>query len=149
MNISIRKKVMRNRYPQTEPLLIEKIIASLSYITFGFVGFFWLLLGILTRNKLRPYLKYHIFQSIFISIAYFLLSAFIGLIMNILSIIPLVNQLVLQFTFYLNAPLLFGFSLIQIVIYAIIIYLAVTSFQGKYSYLPWISEIIKTNIRNS
>lgn len=140
---------MRNRYPQSEPLLIEKIIASLSYITFGFVGFFWLLLGILTKNNLRPYLKYHIFQSIFISIAYFLLSAFIGLIMNILSVIPLVNQLVLQFTFYLNAPLLFGFSLIQIVIYAIIIYLVVTSFQGKYSYLPWISEIIKTNIRNS
>lgn len=138
---------MQNRY--SEPLLIEKIIASLSYITFGFVGFFWLLLGIFTKNNLRPYLKYHIFQSIFISIAYFLLSAFLGLIMNILSIIPLVNQLVLQFTFYLNAPLLLGFSLIQVVIYVIIIYLVVTSFQGKYSYLPWISEIIKTNIKNS
>lgn len=140
---------MRTRYSQNEPLLIEKIIASLSYITFGFVGFLWLLIGILTKNNLRPYLKYHIFQSIFIAIAYFLLSAFIGLIMNILSVIPLVNQLVLQLTFYLNAPLLFGFSLIQTVIYIIIIYLAITSFQGKYSYLPWISEIIKTNIRNS
>lgn len=138
---------MQNRY--SEPLLIEKIIASLSYITFGFVGFFWLLLGIFTKNNLRPYLKYHIFQSIFLSIAYFLLSAFIGLIMNILSIIPLVNQLVLQFTFYLNAPIIFGFSLIQLVIYAIILYLVVTSFQGQYSYLPWISEIIKTNIKNN
>lgn len=140
---------MQNRYPQTEPLLMEKLIASLSYITFGFVGFLWLLLGIITKNNLRPYLKYHIFQSIFISIAYFLLSAFLGLIMNILSVIPLVNQLVLQFTFYLNAPLLFGFSLIQLVIYAIIIYLAATSFQGQYSYLPWISEIIKANVKNS
>lgn len=140
---------MQKRYSQNEPLLMEKIIASLSYITFGFVGFFWLLLGIFTKNNLRPYLKYHIFQSIFISIAYFLISAFIGLIMNILSIIPLVNQLVLQFTFYLNAPLLFGFSLIQVLIYAVIIYLVVTSFQGQYSYLPWISEIIKTNVKNS
>lgn len=140
---------MQKRYSQNEPLLMEKIIASLSYITFGFVGFFWLLLGIFTKNNLRPYLKYHIFQSIFISIAYFLISAFIGLIMNILSIIPLVNQLVLQFTFYLNAPLLFGFSLIQVLIYAVIIYLVVTSFQGQYSYLPWISEIIKTNVNNS
>lgn len=140
---------MQKRYSQNEPLLMEKIIASLSYITFGFVGFFWLLLGIFTKNNLRPYLKYHIFQSIFISIAYFLISALIGLIMNILSIIPLVNQLVLQFTFYLNAPLLFGFSLIQVLIYAVIIYLVITSFQGQYSYLPWISEIIKTNVRNS
>lgn len=140
---------MQNRYSQNGPLLIEKIIASLSYITFGFVGFFWLLLGIFTKNNLRPYLKYHIFQSIFLAIAYFLLSAFLSLIMNILSIIPIVNQLVLQLTFYFNAPLLFGFSLIQVVIYAVILYLVVTSFQGQYSYLPWISEIIKTNIKNS
>lgn len=140
---------MRNIHSQNEPLLMEKLIASLSYITFGFVGFCWLLLGIFTKNSLRPYLKYHIFQSIFLSIAYFLLSAFLGLIMNILSIIPFVNQLVLQVTFYLNAPILFGFSLIQAIIYAIIIYLVVTSFQGQYSYLPWISEIIKTNVKNS
>ena len=139
---------MQNRYVQNQPLLIEKIIASLSYITLGFVGFFWLLLGIFTKNNLRPYLKYHIFQSIFISIAYFLLGAFLGLIMNILSLIPVVNQLVLQLTFYLNAPLLFGFSLIQTMMYALIIYLIVTSFQGQLSYLPWISEIIKANVRD-
>lgn len=131
-----------------EPLLIEKIIAALSYITFGFVGFIWLLLGLLTKNNLRPYLQYHIFQSIFISIAYFLLGAFLGLIMNILSLIPIINQLVLQITFYANAPIIFGFSLIQSLIYIIIAYLVITSFQGKLSYLPWISEIIKANVRN-
>jgi len=136
-------------YQQSEPALIEKLIAAFSYITFGFVGFIWLLIGIFTKNTLRPYLKYHIFQSLFLSIAYFLLGAFLGLIMNILSIIPLVNQLVLQFTFYLNAPIIFGFSLIQTVVYAIIFYLVVTSFQGQFSYLPWISEIIKANVRNS
>lgn len=140
---------MPRKYSQTEPLLIEKIIASLSYITFGFVGFIWLLIGIFTKNNLRPYLKYHIFQSIFLSIAYFLLCAFLGLIMNILSIIPLIGTIVMQFTFFLNAPLIFGFSLIQLVIYAIIFYLVFTSFQGQYSYLPWISEIIKANVKNS
>lgn len=136
-------------YKPSEPLLIEKIIAALSYITFGFVGFFWLLLGIFTKNSLRPYLKYHIFQSIFISIAYFLLGQFLGLIMNILSMIPFINQLVLQFTFYLNAPLIFDFSVIQIFVYSIIIYLVATCLQGKFSYLPWISEIINANVKNS
>lgn len=140
---------MQNRTLKNEPLMMEKLIAAFSYITFGFVGFIWLMIGIFTKNNLRPYLKYHIFQSIFISIAYFLLSQFLGLIMNILSMIPLVNQLVLQFTFYLNAPLLFGFSLIQAVVYAIIGYLVITSFQGQFSYLPWISEIIKANVKNS
>lgn len=136
-------------YQQSEPALIEKLIAAFSYITFGFVGFIWLMIGIFTKNNLRPYLKYHIFQSLFLSIAYFLLGAFLGLIMNILSIIPFVNQLVLQLTFYLNAPIILGFSLIQTVVYAIIFYLVVTSFQGQFSYLPWISDIIKANVRNS
>ncbi len=129
-------------------LLIEKIIASLSYITMGFVGFIWLLIGVFTKNNLRPYLKYHIFQSIFISIAFFLLGYFMGLIMTILSIIPFVNQLVLRFTFYFNAPIFFGFSLIQAAVYALIIYLVATCLQGQLSYVPWVSDIIKANVRD-
>lgn len=140
---------MQKRFSPTEPLLIEKVIASLSYITFGFVGFIWLLIGILTKNNLRPYLKYHVFQSIFISIAYFLLSALLGLILNILSIIPLVNQLVLQLTYYFNAPIIVGFSLIQLAVYAVILYLVITCIQGQLSYLPYISEIIEANVKNS
>lgn len=140
---------MQNKYAQNEPLLMEKLIACLSYLTSGFVGFIWLLIALFTKNNLRPFLKYHIFQSIFISIAFFLLNAFLGLIMNILSIIPLINQLVLQFTFYLNAPILFGFSVIQVLLYSIVLYLVVTCAQGQYSYLPWISEIIKTNVKGS
>lgn len=140
---------MQKRFSQTQPLLIEKIIASLSYITMGLVGFIWLLIGLFTKNNLRPYLKYHVFQSIFISIAYFLASALLELIMNILSIIPLVNQLVLQITFYFNAPFIVGFSIIQLAVYAVIAYLVVTCLQGQYSYLPFISEIIEANVKNS
>lgn len=140
---------MQKRFSQTQPLLLEKVIASLSYITMGLVGFVWLLIGIFTKNNLRPYLKYHVFQSIFISIAYFLASALLGLIMSILSVIPLVNQLVLQITFYFNAPIIVGFSLIQLTVYAVIAYLVITCLQGQFSYLPFISEIIEANVKNS
>lgn len=140
---------MEKRYQQNQPVLIEKIIAALSYLTMGFVGFIWLLIGFFTKSNLRPFLKYHIFQSIFISFAYLIISLVLGMIMNILSIIPLVNQLVLQFTFYLNAPLLFGFSIIQILVNIVILYLAITSLQGRYSYIPWVSDIIKINVKNS
>lgn len=135
------------RYSQNEPLAIERIIAALSYLTSGFVGFFWLILALVTKNNIRSYLKYHIFQSIFISIAFFLLGAFLGLIMNILSIIPGLNQLVMQFTFYLNAPIIFGLSLIQSFMFGLIIYLVVTCLQGQLSYVPWVSDIIKENVR--
>lgn len=131
-----------------QPMTIEKVIAALSYLTMGFVGFIWLLIGFFTKNNLRPFLKYHIFQSIFISFAFFVFGWLLGLVMTILSIIPFVNQLVLQFTFYFNAPFIFGFSLIQVLLYSLIGYLMVTSFQGRFSYLPWISDIVKFNVKN-
>ena len=134
---------------QSEPFFIERLIAALSYLTMGFVGFIWLLIALFTKNNLRSFIKYHIFQSIFIALAYFLLCQFIGLILNILSIIPIINQLVMQITLYLNMPLIFSFSLIQVAVYGVILFLTITSFQGKFSYIPWVSDIIKANVRNS
>ena len=129
-----------------EPFLIEKIIAALSYITMGMAGFIWLIIGLFTKARLRPFLQYHIFQSIFIAIAFTVLSIFVGWVSNILSFIPLINKLVAQITFLINMPLLFNYSLIQIVIYSFLIYLAGTSFMGQYSYIPWVSDVIDSNI---
>jgi uncharacterized membrane protein len=128
------------------PSLIDRIIAPLSYLTMGMVGFIWLIIGLFTNAKLKPFLQFHIFQSIFISLGFTVLSLFIGFLSNILSFIPLINKLVAQIAFLLNMPLLLGYSLIQIVIYAILLYLAGTSFVGKYSYIPWVSDIIDKNV---
>lgn len=126
--------------------MIERVVASLSYLTMGMAGFIWLIVSLFTNARLKPFLQYHIFQSIFISLGFTVLSLFIGFVSNILSFIPLINKLTAQIAFLLNMPLLLGYSLIQIVIYSILIYLAVTSFLGKYSYIPWISDIIGQNI---
>lgn len=128
------------------PYLIERIIASLSYMTMGMVGFIWLIIGLFTKASLKPFLKYHIFQSIFISLGFAVLSIFVGWVSNILSFIPLINKLVAQINFLLNMPLIFDYSILQTVIYVFLIYLAVTSFAGKFSYIPWISDIIDQNI---
>ena len=128
------------------PSLIERIVAPLSYLTMGMAGFIWLIVSLFTGAGLKPFLQYHIFQSIFISLGFTVLSLFIGFVSNILSFIPLINKLVAQIAFLLNMPLLFGYSLIQIVIYSVLIYLAGTSFMGKFSYVPWISDIIGQNI---
>ena len=140
--------MQQQRYQPSKPALIEKLVAAGSYLTMGLIGFVWILLGIFTKSALRPYLKYHIFQSIFISLAFFLVSQFLGLILSILSVVPLVNQIIMQFTLYLNMPLIFSFSLIQVTINLVIFYLVITSLQGKYSYLPWVSNIIRANVRS-
>ncbi len=128
------------------PYLIERIIASLSYMTMGMVGFIWLIIGLFTKASLKPFLKYHIFQSIFISLGFAILSIFVGWVSNILSFIPFINKLVAQINFLLNMPLIFDYSILQTVIYVFLIYLAVTSFAGKFSYIPWISDIIDQNV---
>lgn len=130
------------------PYMIERIIAALTYLTMGMVGFIWLIIGLFTKARLKPFLQYHIFQSIFISLAFAVLSIFISWLSNILSFIPLINRIVAQITFLLNMPLIFDYSLLQSVIYIFIIYLAVTAFMGRFSYIPWVSDIIDQNINH-
>lgn len=131
---------------QDTPYMIERIVAALTYLTMGMVGFIWLIAGLFTKARLKPFLQYHIFQSIFIALGFTVLSIFIGWLSNLLSFIPIINRLVAQITFLLNMPLFFDYSLLQTVIYAVLIYLAVTAFMGKYSYIPWVSDIIDQNI---
>lgn len=129
-----------------EPAPIERIIAPLSYLTMGMVGFVWLIIGLFTGARLKHFLQYHIFQSIFISLGFTVIALFLGWISNILSVIPFINKIVAQISFLLNMPLLFEYSFIQILIYGLSIYLAITSFMGKFSYIPWVSDIIDQNI---
>ena len=130
------------------PYMIERIIAALTYLTMGMVGFIWLIIGLFTKARLKPFFLYYIFQSIFISLAFAVLSIFVSWLSNILSFIPLINRLVAQITFLLNMPLIFDYSLLQSVIYIFIIYLAVTAFIGRFSYIPWVSDIIDQNINH-
>ena len=131
---------------ENTPYLIERLVAALSYLTMGMVGFVWLIIGLFTKASLKPFLKYHIFQSIFISLGFAVISIFVGWVSNILSFIPFINKLVAQINFLLNMPLIFDYSLLQTLIYAFLIYLAGTSFIGKYSYIPYVSDIIDQNV---
>ena len=127
--------------------LTERIIAVATYLTMGFVGFVWLIIVLIRRSQLTRFLQYHIFQSIFISLAYVLLCYILGLTMNILSFVPFINVLVAQIALFLNAPLIFSFSIIQTAIYLLLFYLAGGSVAGKFTRIPWISDIIAQNVR--
>ena len=130
-----------------KPYMIERIVAALSYLTMGMAGFIWLILGLLTKARLRPFMQYHIFQSIFISIALILIQMLLGILINIISIVPFVNTLVLNIVMLLNMPLLFNLSIIQMLVSLLIAYLGITAFFGFYSYIPYVSEIISQNTR--
>lgn len=135
---------MQRRY---EPLPLEKIIAALSYLTSGLIGFIWLILGAVLKLGIRPFLLYHIYQSIFLSVLFFIVQLGLKIILDILSAIPLIGQLVSTLTFLFTTSIFGGFSIINLVLLSIVIYLTITSLMGKYSYLPWVSNIIRANLR--
>lgn len=122
---------------------IERIVSALSYMSAGCAGFIWLLIAALMKKHVTPFLLYHILQSIFLSILYFLIATFADLIYVILYRIPLINAI----PYFINMPLpfLFKLSIVQVITTSIILYLAITSFLGFYSYIPWVSDIIDTN----
>lgn len=126
-----------------KPYPIERLLSAATYLTAGGVGFVWLIVTALCKKRVTQFALYHIMQSIFISILFYLISVLAGLLYVILYRIPLINAI----PYYINMPLPFalGLSLIQLITTTIILYLAITAGMGYYSYIPWVSNIIKGN----
>lgn len=128
------------------PAPIERIIAALTYAN-CLIGLVWLIIAAVMKKGIRPFLQFHIYQSIFLAFALFIVSKGLGLLMHLINFIPFVNKVVSIITFYLNTPLVLGFSVVTFIIFAVVIYLIIGALMGRYSYFPWVSDIIRGNIR--
>ena len=130
----------------TGPAPIERVIAALSYVN-CLIGLVWLIIAALMKRGIRPFLQFHIYQSIFLAFALFIIGSGFALIMKIVNFIPIINNIIGAITFFLNTPLLLGYSGIGFLIFLVLLYLAIGALMGRYSYFPWVSDIIKGNIR--
>ena len=126
--------------------MIERIVAALTYITVGFAGFVWIIIGAILRKPLTKFLQFHIFQSIFLSILYFLVATLIRFLDGLVVHIPFINTLWRNVIAIFNVPAFGVYSVIQVLVYGVILYLTVTSFMGLYSRVPWVSDIIDQNV---
>lgn len=133
-------------FRERSPYLIERIVVSLSYLTMGFIGFIWLILGAFTKSQSSSFVRYHIFQSIFISILLFILNVLLGIINDVLSFMPIIKVFTQQIYYLFNAPMFLNYSLIQVLMYLFIAYLMITSALGVYTYVPFVSDIISQNV---
>ncbi len=123
-----------------KPYPMERLIAATTYLTLGWVGVIMLVIQAVTRKQPTHFVMYHILQSIFLFFSYFVLCQICDLLVILIARIPIINSIPILLNTSVAA--LGGFSLIQAVCYTILIYLTLTSIAGKYSYLPWISNII-------
>lgn len=127
----------------------EKIISVLSYATFGTIGVIYLLLGAVAGKKPKSFTKYHIFMSIFLSFFLYVLSHIIVFVFNILGYIPFVKAVVATFTFFAGKEILsfagFHFNPVTLSVTCLYLYLSLGAIFGKYSYLPFFTDVILRN----
>jgi hypothetical protein len=133
---------------EKNPTFLEKLLSGLTYPTMGMVGFLWLIVCAVRRSYPSRFGLYHILQSVFLSLCYVIINYIFWWLVNFLSYIPFLNKLLRHVVLDIfNSPILFGYSIMQCLIYGTIIYLAVFAFMGLYSYIPWFSDVIKSNLR--
>lgn len=123
----------------------EKIIASLSYLTTGIIGLLWIIISVATSNKIKPFLRFHIYQSILLSILYYVFTLILNLFVAIAIKIPIIGSLVYSVYFYLfNLKLIFGYSIVDFLILLILGYLLLCCIAGKTGNIPFITKSAKS-----
>ena len=122
--------------------ILERLIAGISYLTSGWVGGIWFVIMYLMKKNISMFLKYHIIQSIFIFFGLFVIQLLIGLLMQIFNVIPFLNVAARQVYYLFNMPVFMNYSVIQLFIYTLQLYLIITALMGLYSFIPVISGII-------
>lgn len=140
--MSYRTQPAYNKTPNIAPG--EKIVAAATYLTTGIVGFIWIIISQVSGSRIKPFLRFHIFQSIFLSILFYICNLILNILIGIVVKIPVIGALIYSVYFYIfDLKLVFGYSIVDSVIFAIIIYLVVSAFTGKEGKLPWVSDIVK------
>ena len=121
----------------------DRIISAISYLTAGWGGMIIFVIMYIRKKTPSRFLQFNVFQSIFISLLFFVISGSLEIIVKILSYIPFINYLTAQILFLFNRPFIGSYSLVQAILSGMLIYLTVFSVLGKYPKIPGISKIIE------
>jgi len=122
----------------------ERLISGFSYLTFGLVGFIWLIFSHIRNERMSPFLRFNIFQSIFIAIILYLLGIVFNIILGIVQIVPIIGPITVNIAYYLkDYPMVLGYSPIDFAKLALVFYLAISAFTGRYGEVPWVSDTVR------
>lgn len=116
-------------------------------MTFGIWGMIWLLISRTPAYFQKDFVKFHCYQSIFIGILYMFipsgLSILFSLLTQILTLLP-------GTSIFLNGLNIFYFGLQQLIQWGgliLIMYCVVFCAFGKYTNIPWVSQLINRMLR--
>lgn len=127
--------------------LFDRLVSFISYLTVGWGGIIVLILMHIRKKKPSRFLTYNVHQAIFIALLFFVVSMALGLLLKYLSYIPFINYLVAQISFFFNRPVFFDFSITQVFMIGLVLYMAILSLFGRYPRVYWVSKIIDNSAR--
>ena len=126
--------------------LTDKIVSVLTYYTFGIFGLIWLVYAYLAKKSINSFCMFNIYQSIFISVMLYIISLLWGIAIGFISVVPLIGKFMVSLDIFINqTPMYFSFTLSGFVLMVFLSYLAVLSFLGKKPFIPYVSNVIRSN----
>lgn len=124
----------------------DRLISILAYFTFGIFSIIWIIFANLTKKTITPYLSFNLYQAIFVSIVLAVISLIYSIAINLLSVVPFIGKFASWIDIAINqTPLYFTFTITGLLTTLIIIYLSFFCLIGKKPYIPFVSDIIKSN----
>lgn len=127
--------------------LSERIVSAISYITAGWGGIICWIIFYFAHIKMTKFMRFNIFQSIFISFAYFVIYSIMCLLFILLSHIPFIQIISGWIQLLLFKPFIFDYSLLQVCVVAFVAYCVLCSFFGRYPRIYKVSEWINSMAR--
>lgn len=129
------------------PDIKEKTGAVAAYLTLGIWGLIWLLISRKTYFEQKDFVRFHCFQSIFVGMLYMFvpqgLAILFSLIIQIINLIPSIG--------FVSNPLHIIHGLLQQIVHygglILIIYCIIFCIYGKFTNIPWISQMINRMLR--
>ena len=134
-----------------KPNMPERILSALAYLTYGIVGIILIIVTVFIKVSLKPFVKFNCYQAILLGFIFAVVQytyILIDSLLQLLEIIPFLGKFLYSvfafFAFYLMSyHVLFGMSLLAIIINLILLYLIVMTLLGKTPKLPYLSDIIQ------
>ena len=120
----------------------DRIIAVISYITAGFGGLLWIIYCNMLKKSISAFLLFNIYQAIVVTLFLYFANILLGLLHDLLIMIPYVRILVNTIRLTLTSPIYYNWSIIGLAIFVLYLYMILMTLAGKIAKIPFISDII-------
>lgn len=133
--------------PTQIPDIKEKISSAVAYLTLGVWGFIWLLISRKNYFDQKDFVRFHCLQSIFIGILYMFfpqgIDILFSLLIQIIGFMP-GTSILTDFFGQLHGLLQ---SLVHYGSLILIMYCVIFTLLGRYTNIPYVSQIINRMLR--